>query len=441
MKFSSSFVVYVMLAACVSAAPASSVQSSKVSATTSKVANPKSTMSMGPAKGKAAGAAYFITNEPSGNFVVSADIGTDGKLALRQATSTNGLGAHGLTAKPGPDPLFGQGSVKASAASNMLAAVNPGSNTVSVFKINPNSPSSIKLLGNPVGSGGDFPMSVAFNKAGDTICTLNGGAMNGVNCFKIDPNLGPVPLPDTNRALNVNQTTPATGPAGSLSHIAFDESNQHLMAAVKGVPGSVDGFIAIWDVSQSSGSAGISLSKDFRQLKPAQGGGLPFSMTIIPGQNAMLSTDAAIGFDIFDLSNAGNAQNGTSSKTSANKIDGQGAVCWSSFSPKTKNFYVTDIITSQVTEINVDGNLKPTVVKQYAQGNTSSTIDNEVASVGSNDFLYVLSPGTTSINVLSLNSPGNAKQLQNVEFSKAAKAAGLTINGNNVQGMTTFVKK
>lgn len=392
---------------------------------------------MGPSRGRAAGAAFFLTNDPTGNFVVSADIAADGKLSLRRATPTEGLGAHGLTEAPGPDPLFGQGSVKVSAASNLLAAVNAGSNTLSVFKINPNDPSSITMLGSPVGTGGDFPMSVAFNREGNVVCALNGGEVNGVNCFKIDNALGPVPLPDTNRSLNVNQTTPATGPAGSLSHIAFDENNGRLLAAVKGVPDSAEGFIAVFDVNQAESGSGMKLSRDFRKLVPPAGGLLPFSITVIPGKNAFLSTDAAIGFDIFDLESG----NGTSSRTSANKIDGQGAVCWSSFSPKTKNFYVTDIVTSQVTEISLDDNLKPTVVKQYPQGNSSSTIDNEVASLSGKDFLYVLSPGTTSINVLSLDGPGQAKQLQNLEFAKAAKAAGLTIDGNNVQGITSFVRK
>jgi hypothetical protein len=426
MKFTSSFLVSVILATCVSSLPLS-----------------KRSMNMGGSKGFAAGAAYFITNEPTGNFIVAADIGSDGKLSLRQATPTGGLGAHGLSAdgSVGPDPLFSQGAIKASSASNMLAAVNPGSNTISLFKIDPNDPTAITPLGGPIGTGGDFPMSLAFNKAGDTVCALNGGSVNGVNCFAVDSKLGLMPLPDTNRLLNISQTTPATGPAGTVSHVIFDEDNKKLIAAVKGVPDISPGFLAVWDVaSATKGSAGgMTLSKDFQQVEPATGGLLPFSMTIVPGKNALLTTDAAIGFDVFDF--ASSTANGTSAKDSANAIDGQGATCWSSFSPKTRNFYVTDIVTSMVTEVNLDNNLKPTIVNQYAQGNDSSTIDNEVASIGGNDFLYVLSPGSTSINVLSLNGPKDATQLQNLEFSQAAKSVGLTVDTNNLQGMTTFVRK
>lgn len=43
---------------------------------------------------------------------------------LREAVDAGGLGAHGITDPVGPDPLFTQGAVKASAASNIVAAVN-----------------------------------------------------------------------------------------------------------------------------------------------------------------------------------------------------------------------------------------------------------------------------------------------------------------------------
>ena len=43
--------------------------------------------------------------------------------SYRSAVATRGLGAH-VTGNSGPDPLMSQGSIKASAASQMLAAVN-----------------------------------------------------------------------------------------------------------------------------------------------------------------------------------------------------------------------------------------------------------------------------------------------------------------------------
>jgi len=381
------------------------------------------------------GAAYFITNEPDGNFIVSSIIGKDGQLALRQALSTGGLGAHGNdgSAAGGPDPLFTQGAVKASSAANIVATVNAGSNTLSLFKINPDAPANLQMIGKPVGSGGEFPVSLAINKVGDMVCAVNGGAVNGVACFSVDQTKGLVPIANTVRSLGLNQTTPATGPAGTVSHVIFSEDNKQLIASVKGIP-PAPGIIAVWDIAEDK-----SLSADFKAVQPAAGGLLPFSMTVIPGKNAILATDAGVGVDIFDLS-AGAAAGVAAGKSSVLPIEGQAATCWSSFSPKTGNFYVTDIGTSQVTEIAVDDDLKASIVKQYPQGDGVATIDNDIATVGGNDFMFVLAANATSVKVLSLNAPGQAAALQTIDIAGPASRAGLTINANQLQGMTSFIK-
>jgi len=316
----------------------------------------------------------------------------------------------------------------------MLATVNAGSNTVSVFSIDPKDPAKLKILGKPAPSEGEFPMSLAFNKEGKQLCVLNGGKVNGVNCYKVDQKNGLSAQPNAKRDLGINQTTPATGPAGSLSHVIFSEDGKKLVAAVKGTP-PTPGFLAVWDV-QGDGS----LSEKFQKVAPEKGGLLPFSMTVIPGKNAILATDAGLGFDIFDMSNKGTGKGGKT-KSSANEIKGQKATCWSSFSPKTKNFYLTDIGTSMVTEVKVDGNLKGSIVKQYPQGDNSGTIDNDIATVGNNDFMYVMAANATAVDVLSLNAPGKAASVQKLDIAGPAKAAGLPVSKDNLQGMTTFIKK
>ncbi|KAF5343202.1 hypothetical protein D9756_003435 [Leucocoprinus leucothites] len=393
---------------------------------------------MSPAKGKSVGAAYFLTNEPNGNFVVAADIGTDGKLNLRRAIDAGGLGAHGQPDNNGPDGLFSQGSIKASKSGKVLVTVNPGSSTLSSFKIDPNDPTALRMIGKPVSSDGQFPISVALNKDGNMACAVNGGAINGVSCYSIDQQKGLVPIQNTVRSLGLNQTTPATGPAGSASQVVFTEDGNRLVVSVKGVPPQ-PGFFAVWDV-QADGS----LSENFQSIAPAKGGLLPFSMTVIPGKNAIFATDAGIGFDIFDLAAAGSSQGqnstATGDRSSSNAIDGQVATCWSTFSPSTGNFYLTDIGTSTITEVNLDDNLAAKIVKQYPQTQQSATIDLDIASVGSTDFLYVLAANATTIDVLSLDGPGQANNVQKLDISGPARAAGLQISGSNLQGMTVFLK-
>jgi hypothetical protein len=136
------------------------------------------------------------------------------------------------------------------------------------------------------------------------------------------------------------------------------------MASVKGVP-PTPGFVAVWDVEADG-----SLSQEAARIAPPTGGVLPFSLTPIPGTEAFLVTDPGIGFDIFDLSTS--SLKGNSSKSSAVKIDGQGATCWSSFSSKTGNYYLTDIGTSIVTEVNVDKDIKAAIIK-VGTVNTTTT--------------------------------------------------------------------
>lgn len=175
-----------------------------------------------------------------------------------------------------------------------------------------------------------------------------------ISCYSIDKQRGLMPLPNTVRSLGLNQTTPATGPPGTAGQIIFTEDEKQLMVAVKGTPPQ-PGFFAVWDVLDRS------LSRNYKHISLAQGVLLPFSMTVIPNKNAILAADAGLGFDIVDLADAGSRSR--SNRSSATKIEGQGATCWSAYSASTGNFYFTDAVTSLITEINIDDNLKPTIVK------------------------------------------------------------------------------
>lgn len=298
-----------------------------------------------------------------------------------------------------------------------------------MFDIDPNNPTKLKMVGGPVSTEGEFPTSVAFSAAKKMVCVVNGGAINGVQCFKPDAKLGLVALANTNRSLKLPQTTPPTGPPGSVSDILFSEDSARLLVSVKGIP-PTPGFVASWDVADDG-----ALSANFTASPPAKGGLIPFSMSLIPGKNAVLATDAGIGFSTFDLRTLG-AGGGTAA-SQVFPIAGQGATCWSSFSAKTGSFFLTDIKTDIVTEVAVADDLSGKIVKQYPLAPGSATIDNAIASLPGNDFLYVLSANATSIDVLSLNGKGQAAKVQTLNFGKEQ---GVKANPNRLQGMAVFVK-
>jgi hypothetical protein len=303
-----------------------------------------------------------------------------------------------------------------------------GSNTVVMFKIDQNNPARLKMVGGPVSSGGEFPAAVAVSTAKNMTCVVNGGAINGVQCFRSDDQLGLIAMPNTNRSLQLPQTTPPTGPPGTVSDILFSEDSNKLLVSVKGVP-PTPGFVASWDVADDG-----SLSANFTASPPAQGGLIPFSMSIIPGKNAVLATDAAIGFSTFDLSTL---EGGGTAKSQVFPIEGQGATCWSSFSQKTGSFFLTDVRTDIVTEVAIADDLSGTVINQYPLEPGSATIDNAIAALPNNDFLYVLAANSTSIDVLALNGQGQAAKLQAFDFGSQR---GVKVSPNRLQGMAVFVK-
>ncbi|PFH46432.1 hypothetical protein AMATHDRAFT_7812 [Amanita thiersii Skay4041] len=371
------------------------------------------------------GAVYFMSDQPDGNYLFAAEINVDGKLALRNAYYTGGVGAH--ASAPGPDPLFSQGSIVTSQKSNVVVTVNPGSGTLSAFQINPDDPTSLEIIGKPVRSGGDFPVSVTMNERGDMVCALNGGKMNGISCFKLNTRKGLTPWKNTMRPLNLNQTTPATGPEMSVGDIEFTADGNMVVVSVKGNPPQ-PGYMAIWEVKPDG-----TLSDTHATIP---GGKLPWSVTNIRGKNATLAADAGLGFDIFDLSKMAEP----SAKAAEFPVTAQGAVCWSGYSDKTGNYYLADLNTAHITEIHIDDNLNATVVNSYATDLNDGTIEFDITPVNGKDYLYVLAANATSIEVFALDGPGSANRIQKLDVRSPSTNAGLVITPDFIAGLKTWNK-
>lgn len=128
--------------------------------------------------------------------------------------------------------------------------------------------------------------------------------------------------------------------------------------------------------------------------------------------------------------------------STANAIDNQTAVCWTAFSKKTGGFYLSDIGTNIISEISVDGaTLAATLVNQYPLGTGIATLDEDVATVGGTDYLYVLAANSTSIEVVALPSLGHGQHIQSFVLQATMQSMGLSFKADNLQGMTTFVRQ
>ncbi|KAF8635313.1 hypothetical protein AX17_003952 [Amanita inopinata Kibby_2008] len=396
-------------------------------AATCPVNAPRNVVTFSTATNESTGTAYFMNDGVHGNYIFAADIGTDAKLILRKGYFTGGFGAHGI--HEGPDPFFSQGSIHVNEDKRILMIPNAGSNSLTTFRINPTDPSDLKMIGNPVPSGGEYPVSITMNKAGDMACALNGGRINGVSCFKLDLEKGLVPLPGMTRYLNINQTTPPVGPEGSAGQVEFSEDEKYLLVIVKGsTPSSA--YVAVWDVYPDG-----SFSPTFRTIS---GGFLPWSITNIPGRNAFISADGLVGYDIYDLELL---ESDPGARATEYVIPKQIAICWSAYSRSTDNYYLAEFGTSSLIEIHVDENLKGSTVANHTANANDGSAELAITSVGGKDYAYNIAPNPTAINVFSLDGPGRATLIQTLYAGAQIRAAGIEMSPDYIAGMAVYRKR
>ncbi|KAH9921684.1 uncharacterized protein BXZ73DRAFT_51631 [Epithele typhae] len=372
------------------------------------------------------GAVYFLNNDPDDVMIITASIDRSGSLRLDRAVAAGGRGLHGNSTNGmmGNDPLFSQGAIDVSIKKNVLGNVNPGSNTVSLFHIDPRKPTNITPIGYPVSSEGEFPISVAFNSDGSRLCVLNGGAVDGVHCYTVDTQKGLLPLPNTLRPIGINQTTPAFAGA-TLSHVLFSADDRTLFASYKGLDASRPGFVAAWAVAADG-----ALSARYRTIPLPNGGVVGFGMATVRGRDALVVTDPGVGVHVLDLSGA--------NRSSLVAPPGETASCWAAYSELTGSYYATDAGAAVVHEIAVDGDLNAKVIGNFNLTAMAGPLDSQTAVVRNKAYLYVLAPGAGAVEVLALEGVGKAKLMRSVDIIGTAQAAGLTIQKFNLQGMATY---
>ncbi|MCJ1466089.1 hypothetical protein MMC07_004708 [Pseudocyphellaria aurata] len=373
---------------------------------------------------KNAKAVYFLTNEAK-NSVVALKVHADGSLSDGSITLTGGSGASGISsmnnATAGPDSLFSQSALKAEG--NMLVAVNPGSNTVSLFTISRADPTVLTLVGKPASTMGEFPVSVALSIKKKLACVANGGAKAGLACFRISAKTGLIPLSEKLlTTFNIGQSTPPIGPLNSISHTLFNADASALITTVKGDPSTKNtGFVSVLPIQYTH-----PVTPDIRSSP--NGTAVLFGSAIIPsnpsslhGPTVLFATDAAFGTTTLSLSSS--FQFSSFTKTT---ISGQIATCWSTFSPFTRTAFVTDVVKNRLVEIDpVTGNILQTTT---LPNNNRGMID--LASAGR--FIYALSPATPGVQgavVVVEVGNGAARQVQNFVLNTAGSAAvGMTVS-------------
>ena len=126
------------------------------------------------------GQVYTMTNSPAGNAVLAFNRAADGSLTPARSYSTGGTGTGAGLGNQGGVILVGR----------WLAAVNAGSNDVSLFAVNGDGSLS---LTDRVSSGGTMPISVTIS--GNLLYALNAGGNGNVSGFAISSSATPSKAP------------------------------------------------------------------------------------------------------------------------------------------------------------------------------------------------------------------------------------------------------
>ncbi|KAF3923277.1 hypothetical protein ABW21_db0201819 [Orbilia brochopaga] len=335
--------------------------------------------------GRPAKAIYFQTNSPTGNSVVAIPILPNGGLDTGKYSThaTSGNGSAGIDDKgatAGPDALFSQDSVIVQ--DNILLAVNAGSNTLTMFKIDRREPTCLTMVGEPAHTMGEFPVAVAYSKQLRIACALNAGASDGVACYSVSVRRGLKSLDKIARKLNLGQSTPPVGPTGTVSDIFFTPDSKSLVVMVKGnPPTNVTGFVAVYPVQDGK----VSLTP----VKSNPTGSVALFGSSMISNTDIIATDAGFGTIKLKL-NPQTHEVVTDVKT---PVLGQTATCWTAVSPKTKSVYVTDVKKNRIEEISMSSG-KIVSALNFTNGNAGN-IDDIVGG----DFLYSLSPSSAKVDI------------------------------------------
>ena len=322
------------------------------------------------------GTVYTMTNATSDNAVMAYTRASNGTLTLLGTYSTQGLGS-------GND-LYSQGAVTLTPGNQFLLVVNPGSNDVSSFAVQPNG--SLVFV-DRVSSAGFRPVSVAA--FGNLVYVVN---------------FGPTPTPNV-----VGYTL---GAGGTLTEIVGSSRN---LSATSARPGEVtfsdDGSILVAQEKNTSkldtftvGSNGIATGP----MVQNSNGMTPFGMAFDNLDHLIVAEAAASTVSSYSV-----ATNGVLTVISGSVPDDGSKACWVATSNNpgfpTQYSYIANTGSHSISSLSIGASGALTLVASRAGSNVGDVRDMAV-STGST-YLYGVSHTAGFITGLKLNSNGTMTQV------------------------------
>jgi hypothetical protein len=338
-------------------------------------------------------AVFAQTNNPSGNQIVAYHRDGQGQLTQAGTYDTRGLG--GMLAGSVADHLASQGSLTYDRDQGLLFAVNAGSNTVSVFKVDGD---RLKLR-QVVDSGGAFPVSVAVHDhVVYVLNALDGGSVQGYTldgdrlrkrdgwqrCLGLDPNATP-------------QFTNTPGQVG------FVRDGSQLVVTTKANGDNLDVFAI-------DGSGAPSETPVVTNLP----GAVPFGFVPNDRRGIFLAEAGPNALATVDIRRDGTAQQTAFAAT------GQSATCW--VVAIGDLLYASNAGSATISGFRASDHGRQLTALGYASTDPG-TIDAAASSNGR--FLYVQTGVNGIIDEFTVNSDGTLTQLGTAAIPDGAGSEGI----------------
>jgi 6-phosphogluconolactonase len=327
---------------------------------------------------KTAGAVYAMTNEVSGNKIVSFSRKTDGTLTPLGNFPTDGKG---IGDEADAEGLGSQGALSLSENKRWLYAVNAGSNDISIFAVKPE---GLTLVGKTP-SGGNTPISLTIHRNLLYVLNYNRIAADcgNITGFRIlgDGKLSPLE----------GSTRPLSKCGANPGQVAFNPRGNLLAVTEKGT-----NLIGTYTVDPKGLASAPIANPSFAEN--------PFSLVF--GERGVLLVSDGFG----DRPGEGAASSYLVSPTG--KVDlvskpvgnGGAATCWVVLDSEGKQAYVTNTNSGTVSTYNIarDGKISLANATSAAIGEGTKPRDLVVVT-DDNEYVYVLNSAVGTVSSFKVN--------------------------------------
>ena len=338
---------------------------------------------------------FVQNNSTDGNGIAAYHRNANGTLTYLTTYPTGGLG--GRQAGAGSDPLASQGSLRLVAGAGLLLAVNGGSDTISVFRVD----GDRLQLTQVISSGGPFPTSFAVHD--DLVYVLDAGGQGFVSGYRIEG--GRLHrIEGSTRTLLLANTNPPFF-LGSPAQVGFTRDGEHLIVTTK-THNTVDVFSIGPDARPSAAPV----------KNPAAP--VPFAWVFDGHGRLVLNFAGTSSLETFTVN-----EDNTITPVSAPVSDTQAALCWVTAAAGFD--YTSNTASNDLSQFQVLGNGTVVLVNPVAADKIPGVTDTAAAG---GSYLYVQSGLSSTVHVFAIGAGGALTRIQVVTVPDGDDQEGIAVS-------------